>query len=70
MGLYDLDMEWALTEAEVAEQLALGRTKARIDPDKPSLSGALEAQLGLRLESATGPVDVLVVESIARPTEN
>ena len=70
VGLYDLDMEWALTEAEVAEQLALGRTKARIDPDKPSLSGALEAQLGLRLESATGPVDVLVVQSIVRPTEN
>ena len=70
VGPYDLDMEWALTEAEVAEQLALGRTKARIDPDKPSLSGALEAQLGLRLESATAPVDVLVVESIARPTEN
>ena len=70
VGLYDLDMAWALTEAEVTEQLALGRTKARIDPDKPSLSGALEAQLGLRLESATGPVDVLVVESIARPTEN
>jgi uncharacterized protein (TIGR03435 family) len=70
VGLYDLDMEWALTEAEVAEQLALGRTKARIDPDKPSLSGALEAQLGLRLETEPGPVEVLVVESIARPTEN
>ena len=31
---------------------------------------AVREQLGLRLANATGPVDVLVIDSIQRPTEN
>jgi uncharacterized protein (TIGR03435 family) len=37
-------------------------------PDAPALSTALQEQLGLRLERARGPVDVLVIESAERPT--
>jgi uncharacterized protein (TIGR03435 family) len=41
------------------------------DPNEaPALLTAVEEQLGLRLESRRGPVDVLVIESAARPTEN
>jgi uncharacterized protein (TIGR03435 family) len=36
----------------------------------PNLAQALQDQLGLRLESAKGPVDVLVIDSVAKPTEN
>jgi uncharacterized protein (TIGR03435 family) len=39
-----------------------------IDPNAPSLMRALEEQLGLKLESTTGSVDVLVIDSISRPT--
>jgi uncharacterized protein (TIGR03435 family) len=35
-----------------------------------SFMTALEEQLGLRLERTTGPVDVLVIESVERPTPN
>jgi len=35
-----------------------------------TLSTALREQLGLRLESARGPVEVLVVDSVERPSEN
>ncbi|MGH9240224.1 MAG: TIGR03435 family protein [Vicinamibacterales bacterium] len=35
-----------------------------------SLRKALREQLGLELEAGTGPVDVLVVERVERPTEN
>jgi bla regulator protein blaR1 len=35
-----------------------------------SLFGALEKQLGLKLESRKGPVSVLVIDSVDRPTEN
>lgn len=36
----------------------------------PTLFTALEEQLGLRLESAKGPVSVLVIDHIEKPTEN
>ena len=43
-------------------------------PDNPSqeesIFSAITTQLGLRLESKKGPVQVYVVEKIERPTEN
>jgi len=40
------------------------------DDIAPSIVTALREQLGLKLESTRGFVDVLVVESAERPTEN
>lgn len=43
---------------------------ATSDADAPSMFTALDDQLGLKLESTKGPVDVLVIDHIERPTED
>jgi uncharacterized protein (TIGR03435 family) len=60
-GPFDLDLTYAAEAAAVPPG---------VGTDAPSLFTALQEQLGLRLESARAPVDVLVIDRVAPPTEN
>ena len=60
-GTWDIDLTFS------PDGLAAPATTPQ---DGPSLFTALQEQLGLRLEPSTGPVQVLVVDRIERPTEN
>lgn len=40
------------------------------DPNGPSIFTAVQEQLGLRLESSKGPVDLLVLDHVEKPSEN
>ena len=38
--------------------------------DQPDLLAAVQQQLGLRLEATKGPIDVLIIDKVERPSEN
>jgi uncharacterized protein (TIGR03435 family) len=40
------------------------------DPDAPSLFTVIQEQLGLKLESGKGPVEIIVIDHIERPSGN
>jgi uncharacterized protein (TIGR03435 family) len=76
-GNFDLDLKYTLDQSTMAN--ALGPLKAAAIAGAPSTDGpagadapglftALQEQLGLKLESARGAVDVLVIEHVDKPT--
>jgi uncharacterized protein (TIGR03435 family) len=62
---FDVDLKWNPNEGVAGN--AAGPTPPDLDP---SIFTALEEQLGLKLESAKGPVEVLVIDRVERPAEN
>ena len=70
-GSYDLDLKWTPTPDQLpAGPPPPGVELPPIDPNGPSLFTALQEQLGLKLESERGPVEVLVIDRLQQPTEN
>ncbi|HEY4084393.1 MAG TPA: M56 family metallopeptidase [Bryobacteraceae bacterium] len=57
-GKYEIDLKWVPGLAESD------------DLTGPSLTTAIEEQLGLKLQSGKGPVSMLVVDHVERPSEN
>jgi uncharacterized protein (TIGR03435 family) len=70
-GNFDINLEWTPDDSPVNQLLPPNAPKpARSNVAGPSLFTALQEQLGLKLESQRGPVDVLVVERAEKPSEN
>jgi uncharacterized protein (TIGR03435 family) len=65
-GKYDFSLEWA-NEPENAAQAGASGSPAL---EGPSIIEALKEQLGLKLVSAKGPVETVVVEHVERASEN
>ena len=59
-GDFAFTLEWTrgLRESDAGQSL------------RPSLFTAVQEQLGLKLESAKGPVEVLVIDRVEKPSEN
>ncbi len=71
-GIYNFKLQWADERHEGPPRGpdAVPSTDAPPEPSGPSIFTALEEQLGLKLESAKGPVQVLLIDHIELPTQN
>ncbi len=67
-GRWDLDLQWT---PEPGLQATLPPNAPHLpspDPNGPSLFTALQEQLGLKLDSQRGPVEVLVIDAAEQPS--
>ena len=63
-GSYDITLKWRPDETQASN------VPAQLTDQASSIFTAIQEQLGLRLESQKGPVEVLVVDSADRATAN
>jgi uncharacterized protein (TIGR03435 family) len=65
-GKYDFDLEWTPDGSQFEGKMP------EIKPDNSGKPGLFEAlqQLGLRLESTTGPIPVIAIDYVERPSDN
>jgi uncharacterized protein (TIGR03435 family) len=62
-GRYDVELRWTPESMEM-------RSDAFSEQDAPNVFTAIQEQLGLRLQPARGPVRVLVIDHVGKPSDN
>jgi uncharacterized protein (TIGR03435 family) len=69
-GRYDLELQFTADRSGIVGAGPPGGLAATVDSDIAPLPTALLEQLGLRLTSEQGRVEVLVIDRVSKPTEN
>jgi uncharacterized protein (TIGR03435 family) len=69
-GKYDINLQWTPDDSQFAQLPPDVPRPAPPDTPGPTIFTALQEQLGLRLESQKGPVEILVIDRAEKPTEN
>jgi len=69
-GKYDINLKWFPGPSEFPPRPAYLPPNYQPDPNSPPLLTAIQQQLGLQLESQTGPVPLLVIVHVEMPSEN
>ena len=67
-GTYEFDLTW--TPDQMPQRPPGSPDPPPADPNGPSIFTAVQEQLGLKLESTKGTVDVLVIDRAEHPTPN
>jgi uncharacterized protein (TIGR03435 family) len=67
-GQYDFELKW--TPEFNQSQASPADPGPQPDLGGPSIFTAIQEQLGLKLESTKGPVEVIVIDSAEKPSEN
>ena len=68
-GGFDLDLTWTPEQRGVPGDADPLFPQPLVDPNGPSIFTAVQEQLGLKLESSTGSVDVLVIDRVEQLSE-
>ena len=68
-GNFDVELKWTPPQIPAAPPPGAPPLPP-IDPDGPSFFTAVQEQLGLKLDSIKGPVDVVVIDRAEHPTED
>ena len=72
-GEFDISLEWTPEPGHGGGGPPVGPPGDAPPPvggSGPTIFTAVQEQLGLRLESEKGPVEILVIDNVAKPTEN
>jgi uncharacterized protein (TIGR03435 family) len=73
-GTYDINLDYTPEHQEFHPSTGAARLDTPplppIDLEGPSLFTALQEQLGLKLEPQKGPVDIMIIDHVERPSEN
>ncbi len=75
-GTYDFTLTWTPDESQgqmfkgAPEGKETGDSAPPPDASGPTIFTAIQEQLGLKLESQKGPVEILVIDHVERPGEN
>jgi uncharacterized protein (TIGR03435 family) len=69
-GKFDVNLEFAYDEMTIGIPRPSRRPDSGQPPDGPSIMAALQKQLGLKIQPAKGPVEILVIDHVERPSEN
>ncbi len=75
-GFYDFRLQWtpdpfaAPLPFEPRGAAAAGAAPPSADPSGPSVITAVQEQLGLRIESTKAPMEVLIIDSVQKPSAN
>ena len=69
-GSYDFKLAWTPDPSQLPASMAAGGEGAPNVPEGPSIFTALKEQLGLRLEPQKGPVAILMIDRIEKPSVN
>ena len=72
-GNYDFTLWWPTTDGLAPEIKGTDNGDQRTDSSAssvPPIFTAIQEQLGLKLESQKGPVEVLAIDHVEKPSEN
>jgi uncharacterized protein (TIGR03435 family) len=67
---FDVSLRWAVDPSVPGLDDDKGGARTKAENAEPSIFTALQEQLGLKLETSQGPVDVLVIDRSERPSQN